>query len=96
MLVSGKLPCLGLDGGLEVVLDAAVDLLKVTAAASAGATALDGLHGPVEATAGGAGVGAGGAALPLDVEGVLAAATAQNVSAAVARTHRGGTLGHLS
>ena len=43
----------------------------------------------------GRGVGARSAALPLDVEGIAAAATAQNVGAPVASTHRGGTLRHF-
>ena len=82
-------------GGLEVVRDAAVDHLQVAAAAGAGAAALDGLHGPVVAAAAGARVGAGGAALPLDVVGVAATATAQNVRAPVALTHRRRTLRHF-
>ena len=85
-----------LDVGLEVVLDAAVDLLEVAAAASAGASALDGLDGPVEASAASAGIGACCAALPLDVVRIATAAAAQNVGAAVARTHRCGTLRHLA
>jgi hypothetical protein len=78
-----------------VVRNATVHHLQVAAAARAGATALDGLHGPVVATAAGARVGAGGAALPLNVVGVAATAAAQNVRAPVALTHRRGTLRHL-
>ncbi len=79
--------CLCLDVRLEVVLDAAVDHLEGAAAARAGGAALNGLDGPVEAAAAGARVGAGSAALPLDVVGIAAAAAAENVGAAVARTH---------
>jgi len=81
-------------GGLEVVSDALVDDLQVAGAAGAGSAALNGLNGPVETSAGGAGVGAGGAALPLDVEGLLTAAAAEDVGASVASTLRGSTLGH--
>ena len=82
--------------GAEVVAGAALGDLHVALAASAGGVALDGLDGPVEAAASAAGVGAGGAALPLTVPGIATAAAAQGVSAAVARTERGGTLGHLA
>ena len=87
---------LGLLGtvGLEVVGDALVGDLQRAAAASTGGAALDGLNGPVEATGGGTRVGAGTALLPLLVEGVLAAATAHDVGAAVTSTLRGSTLGH--
>ena len=85
-----------LDGvGLEVVGDALVDDLQVAGAASTSSAALNGLDGPVETSAGGTGVGAGGAALPLLVEGVLTAATAGDVGASVASTLRGSTLGHF-
>ena len=84
-----------LDGvGLEVVSDALVDDLQVASAAGTGSAALNGLDGPVETSAGGTGVGAGGATLPLLVEGVLTAATAGDVGASVASTLRGSTLGH--
>ena len=82
--------------GLEVVAGAALGHLHVTLAAGAGGLALDGLDGPVEATAGGAGVRAGSTALPLQVPGVLSAATAQHVSAAVASSEGGGSLSHIS
>ncbi|RNF23767.1 uncharacterized protein Tco025E_02727 [Trypanosoma conorhini] len=84
-----------LDVGLEVVLDPAVDLLQVAAAARAGATALDGLDGPVVAAPARTWIGAGRTALPLHVVRVTAAAAAEDVGAPVALAHRCGTLRHL-
>ena len=85
---------LGLDAGLEVGANLAVDSLQVATTSSTSSATLNGLDGPVETTAGGAGVGAGGAALPLDVVGVTAAATAQDVGASVTLSHGGCSLSH--
>ena len=85
---------LGLDAGLEVGANLAVDSLQVAATSGTGSATLNGLDGPVETTAGGAGVGAGGTTLPLDVVGVTAATAAQDVGASVTLSHGGCTLGH--
>jgi len=81
-------------GGLEVVGNAAVNNLEVTAAAGARGATLDRLHGPVETPAARTGEGTGCAALPLNVVSIAATATAEDVGAPVALAHGGRTLGH--
>ena len=85
---------LAADGGLEVVRRALLDRLEVAAAAGARRAAPDGLDAPVVAAAGRARERARGAALPLLVERVAAAAGAHDVRAAVAGALGRRTLRH--
>jgi len=80
---------------MELVLEAALNDLKMAHTAGAGSTAAVGLNGPAKLAEAGRWVCARGANLILAMVCTVAAAGAQNVRLGVAQTERLGTLSHL-
>lgn len=83
---------LGLDGGLEAVLESSGHVLQVGHSTGTGGSSSLGLESPVVGSHLGSRVAARGAGLLLSVERTTATSLTQNVRLVVSLTHRWSTL----